>query len=339
MTIPSPVSAHKNIWFTLLTALLIWGGGLFILHHVPASKKDVVATAFLGDIVITFPVACYFLLIKPLKLKKRSMFLVTSCCLAIAYFILPAHQQGYIAQVKKLTMFAELGLLIYTISKVKRINATYKQLKATSPYNPYLLRKSMVDVLGNSIGIKLMASEISMLKFGLLPLQKKETIPPAATGYSIHKEAGYIAMFSIVLFACFAELTGFHLLIAHYSKTAAIIVSILTVYGIVIIVGDLSAIIKKPVLIMPDRLILRKGIRWVADVERANILSVEKLRIGYEPDKDTFSGGILKSSTNICFTFAQPVSVERIYGKTTSVTKIVMTVDDADKFTAELSIM
>lgn len=336
MTIP-PVSVHKNIWFTLLTALLILGGGLFILHHVPAVKKDTVATAFLGDIVITFPVAFYFLLIRPLKLKKRSLFLVTSCCLAVAYFILPAHQQGYIAQVKKLTMFAELGLLIYTISKIKRINAAYKQLKAAEPYNPYLLRKSMVAVLGNSIAIKLMASELGMLRFGLLPFKKKEAIPPAAASYSIHKEAGYIAMFSIVLFACFAELIGLHLLIAHYSKTAAIIVSILTVYGIIIIVGDLAAIIKKPVLIMPDRLILRTGIRWMADVERDNIIAVEKLRIGFEPDKGTFSGGILKSSTNICFTFAQPVIVERIYSKTIMVTKIVMTVDDADKLIAQLS--
>jgi hypothetical protein len=336
MTI-SPVSIHKNIWFTLLTALLILGGGLFILHHVPAEKKDLVATAFLGDIVITFPVAYYFLLMRPFKLKKRSLFLVTSCCLAVAYFVLPAHQQGYIAQIKKLTMFAELGVLIYAISKIKRINAVYKQLKITEPHNPYLLRKSMVEVLGDSIAIKLMASEIGILKFGLMPFGKKEAIPPAATGYSIYKEAGYIAMFSIVMFACLAELVGFHLLIAHYSKTAAIIVSVLTAYGIVIITGDLAAIIKKPVLIMPDRLVLRTGIRWVANVERSNIITVEKLRTGFEPDKDTFSGGILKSSVNICFTFARPVNVERVYSKTVSVTKIVMTVDDADKLIAELS--
>lgn len=336
MTI-APVSIHKNIWFTLLAALLILGGGLFILHHVPVAKKDLVATAFLGDIVITFPVAYYILLMRPFKLKKRSLFLVTSCCLAIAYFILPAHQQGYIAEIKKLTMFAELGVLIYAVSKIKRIRAVYKQLKAISPYNPYLLRKSMVEVLGDGIAIKLMASEIGMLKFGLMPFGKKEATPPAATGYSIYKEAGYIAMFSIVLFACFAELIGFHLLIAHYSNTAAMIVSILTAYGIVIITGDLAAIIKKPVLVMPDRLILRTGVRWVADVDRSNILSVEKLRIGFEPDNHTFSGGILKSSINICFTFAQPVSVERVYSKSVSVTKIVMTVDDADKLVAELS--
>lgn len=117
------------------------------MHHVPVDKKDMVATAFLGDIVITFPVAYYFLLMRPLKLKKRSLFLVTSCCLVVAYFILPAHQQGYIAQIKKLTMFAELGVLIYTVSKIKRINTIYKQLKVTEPYNPYLLRKSMVEIL------------------------------------------------------------------------------------------------------------------------------------------------------------------------------------------------
>ncbi|MBD1384735.1 hypothetical protein IDJ75_05550 [Mucilaginibacter rigui] len=336
MTIPS-VSIHRNIWFILLAACLILGGGLFILHHVPACKKDIVSTAFLGDIVITFPVAYYLLLMRPLRLKKRNLFLVTSCCLAVAYFILPAHQQGYIAQIKKLTMFAELGVLIYAISKIKRISAVYKQLKVAEPYNPYLLRKSMVEVLGDSIGIKLMASEIGMLKFGLLPFGKKEAIPPAATGYSIHKDAGYIALFSIFMFACFGELIGFHLLIAHYSKIAAVIISILTAYGIVIITGDLAAIIKKPVLVMPDRLILRTGIRWVANVERNNILSVEKIRIGFEPDKDTFNGGILKSSINICFTLAQPVSVERVYSKAVSVTKIVMTIDDADKLIAELS--
>lgn len=332
-----PVSIHKNIWLTLLAALLILGGGLFILHHVPATKKDIVATGFLGDIVITFPLAFYYLLIRPLKLKMRSLFWVISCCLAVGYFVLPAHQQGYIAQIKKLTMFAELGLVIYAVGKIKRINAVYKELKKAEPYNLYLLRKSMVTVLGDIFGIKLMASEISILKLGLMPFGKKEAIPAEATGYSIHKDAGYIALFSIFLFACFVELVGFHLLIAHYSNTAAIIISALSVYGIIIIVGDLTAILKKPVLVMPDRLILRTGIRWVADIDRANILSVEKLRIGFEPDKETFSGGILKSSTNICFTFTEPVNVERIYSKTKVVYKIIMTVDDADKLIAELT--
>jgi hypothetical protein len=336
MTI-APASVHKNILLTLLAALLILGGGLFILHHVPAAKKDIVATGFLGDIVITFPVAYYYLLIRPLKLKMRSLFLVISCCLAVAYTILPAHQQSYIAQIKKLTMFAELGLLIYAVSKIKRVNAVYKELQIYEPYNPYLLRKSMVAVLGDIFAIKLMASEISMLKLGLMPFRKKEAIPTGATSYSVYKDAGYIALFSIFMLACFAELIGFHLFIAHYSNTAAIIISLLSVYGIIIITGDLVAILKKPVLTLSGRLILRTGIRWVANVERGNILSVEKLRIGFEPDNDTFSGGILKSSTNICFTFTKPVTVERIYSKTISVTKIVMTVDDADKLIAELS--
>ncbi|WP_373010051.1 hypothetical protein [Mucilaginibacter sp.] len=307
------------------------------MNHVPPVKRDLIATAFLTDIVITFPVAYYYLLIRPLKLKKWSIFLVISCCLAVAYFILPAQQRYYIVQLRKLSACIELGILIYCVSKIKKIRASYKQLRMQTPYNPYILRQSMFNVLGNGIGIKLMASELSILKFGLLFWKKQKNIPLAATSYSIYKESGYIAMFCIVLFACFAELMGFHLLIAHYSNTAAFIISLLTMYGIVIIVGDLAAIIKSPVLVMPDKLVLRTGIRWVAVVGRTNIIAVEKVRIGFEPSEDCFQGGILKSSVNICFTFDQPVNIERIYSKTITAKQIVMTVDKAEELIAQLA--
>jgi hypothetical protein len=332
----SPVSVHKNIWFTALTAFAILCGGLLIMHHVSPVKRDLIATAFLTDIVVTFPIAYYYLLIRPLKLKKWSIFLVISCCLAVAYFILPAHQRYYIVQLKKLTVCIELGILIYCVSKIKKIIASYRQLRIQSPYSPYILRQSMFNVLGNGIGIKLMASELSILRFGLLFWRKQKDTPLSATSYSIHKESGYIAMFCIVLFACFAELMGFHLLIAHYSKTAAFIVSLLTVYGIVIIVGDLVAIMKSPVLVMPDKLVLRTGIRWVVVIDRDNIIAVEKVRTGFESGEDCFQGGILKSSVNICFTFAQPVSIERIYSKTVTTKQIVMTVDRVDELIAQL---
>jgi hypothetical protein len=182
-----------------------------------------------------------------------------------------------------------------------------------------------------------MASELSVLKFGLFCWKKQMPSSLAIARYSVYKESGYVAMFSIVLFACLVELTGLHLLINHYSKTAAVIVSAITIYGIIVIVGDLAAIIKSPVLIMQDKLILRTGIRWMAVINRDNIASVVKIRNGFEADKDVFQGGVIKSSVNILFTFAKPVSIERLYQKTLMAKQIIMTVDQADELIEQLS--
>jgi hypothetical protein len=328
---------HKNVWYAVLAALAILTVGLFLMHNVAPVKRDLAATGFLFDIVITFPVIYYFLVIQPLKLKKWGILLVVTCCCAIGYIILPVHQRNYIIQLRKLTAGLELIVLIYAISKIRHIKKAYHQLQNEIPDIAYNLHKSMVTVLGNGVATKFMASELTILRFGLLFWMRPQKSLLAIKRFSIHKETGYPALFGVILFVCFVEITALHLLLLHYSPTAAIIVTILSIYGTIFVIGDFSAILKSPVLILQDQLLLRTGLRWRALVDINKIVSVEKVKDSFEPGEHCFKGGLIKSGVNILFTFVDSVNIERIYRKPVSAKQIAMTIDQADEFIAYLN--
>src|ERR1700712_396430 len=153
MTLPS-FSIPKNIWFTALIAITIVFGGHFLIHHIPAVNRDAVASGLMLDMMITFPVIYYYLIIRPLKLRKWSIMLVITICCLVAYIILPEHQRSYIIQARKLTVLIELGGLIYGVRKIRKIRAEYKKLKAAFPDLADNLHKSMAAVFGDTIYVK-----------------------------------------------------------------------------------------------------------------------------------------------------------------------------------------
>lgn len=327
----------RNIILVAIIALIILSIGLFVIHHAPLAKKDIVATAFLFDLVITFPVAWYFIVIRPLRLRKWGIFLVFTLCCGIAYLILPAHQQSYIIQIRKLVIVPELAMLVYGIIKARKIKTEYRRLQTDFSDTAYNLYRSMAIVFGENAYVKIVASEFTMLRFGLL-CWKKVKQPSNALRFTVYKESGYPALFGVILFASIVEIVAMHFMLIHYSKVAALVVSILSVYGTIFIVSDLSAVLKSPVLILENQILLRTGFRWRALVNKNNIASIVKIKEGFEPGDNCFKGSILKGNANVLLTFKHPVNIERLYRRPLSVNQIVMSVDQADDFIAKSSI-
>ncbi|UOE49104.1 hypothetical protein MTO98_32425 [Mucilaginibacter sp. SMC90] len=325
-------SIHKNIWLIIVVAFVILGGGLLLMHHVSPHKSGIVATGFMADIVVTFPVVYYFLIIKPFKQKLWRIMLVITCCCGVAYLILPAEQQGYIIQLRKLTAGLELGMLIYFISKIRHIQKAYKQLQAEFPDVAFNLHKSMEMVLGDGVPVKIMASEITIVRFGLLCFKREKGIPTNVKRFSIHKNSGYAALFGVIMAVSVIEMVAFHLFLTRYSELAAVIVTILSVYGCLFITGDFSALLKSPVLLLENKLLLRAGLRYRTLVKLDNIASVEKVGGSFEPDAKCFKGGVMKNTFNVLITFKEPVIIERHYTKPAESSQMVLSIDEVDDF-------
>lgn len=331
MTIAQP-KTHTSIYLTVFLAAVILGGGSLILHFAPNAKRDVLATGFLADIVITFPVVYYFLIIRPYQLKARRMLLVVSACLLLAYLILPPHQQHYILQLRMVSELVELGFIVYAISKIKNIISFYKQQQAGYQDFSYNVSKSLIAILGDSLPVKMLASEFIVLRFGLGCWKKFRPIPANIKQFSVYKESGYASFFGTILSVFIIELVFVHLLLMRYSQLAAILVSLGSVYGLLFLISNLSAIVKNPILFLPDKILLRAGFRWRAMININNISSLEKITEDYTADKTCFKGSLIKNSANMLVTFKHPVCIDRIYLKSVIANKIMLNIDKADGF-------
>jgi len=267
-----------HISFIVAFAILLVTGTPYLLHHVTTNIHNSVANGLLADMLVTFPAAYYFLIIRPFKLRIRNLILVVTCCCGVAYLIMPLQQQLYILQIRKATFLLELGIVVYAISKIKSIKKEYAQLQAQLPDNAFHLQQSISKVLGNSLAIRMLSSEITVLRFGLLCWLKANNVARGARSYSTYKQSGYAAMFGVLLFVMLIELTAVHLLLMHYNKLAAYIVSALSLYGMLFLLADISAVVKSPVWINTTHLLLRTGMRWRLYTEVDNINAIVKLK-------------------------------------------------------------
>jgi uncharacterized membrane protein YidH (DUF202 family) len=326
------IRTNRNIVLISAIALVIFFGGLSLLHIVPASIKDKVADGLLADFMVTFPVLYYFIIIRPLKTSARRLFVVISLCSVVAYLVLPQQQKGYILQLRKLSALAELLFIIYAITKFNKLRTFYKMHQATLPDPIYNLRSAMADVLGDSLAIKIIASELAVLKYGLLFWQKEQSGLKESRSFSTHKEIGYIAIWCILIVAVMVEVVAFHLLLLKWSYIAAMVVTILTLYGVVFFIADLSAIVKRKVQLNNEHILLRTGLRWRAQTNLTNISSLTKITNDYHSDDPYFRGGIIKTGGNLLITFKHPIRVDKLYGSSKEFSSILMNIDDYELF-------
>ena len=328
----SPVRINRNMVLITLIAFFIFTGGLILLHTVPAAVKDKIANGLLADFVITFPVLYYFIIIRPHKKSARRLLIVISTCLTIAYLVLPAHQRAYILQIRKVSALAEALFIIYAITKITRLRTCYKVHQATLADPIYNLRAAMADVLGDSLGVKIIAAELAVLRYGLLCWRRETPGLKQNASFSTHKQFGYIALWCVLFTAMTVEITAFHLLLLKWSATAAMIVTMLSFYGAIILVADLSAILKRKVQVSDDQLLLQVGLRWRTITSLNNISSIKKITGDYYSETAYFKGGIIKSAGNLLITFKQPVRVDKLYGSGNEFDTILMNIDDYESF-------
>jgi hypothetical protein len=190
----------------------------------------------------------------------------------------------------------------------------------------------MASIMGDSLGVKVIASELAVLKYGLLSWKKEKPTLTQSRSFSTHEDFGYIAIWCILFVAIMVETFAFHLLLLKWSHVAAIVVTCLTLYGVIFLIADLSAVIKRKVEINQTTLLLRTGLRWRAIVDIANINSISKIVNDYHSNDIYFKGGIIKSGGNLLITFKKPVQVDKLYGKSKMVNTILMNIDDYEAF-------
>ena len=328
----APVNVTRSIVTISAIAFIIFIGGAFMLHFVPARAKDKIADGLLADFLVTFPAAYYFIIVRRLKTKPRSLVLVISLCCIAGYVLLPQHQRGYILQVRKLTSVVELLFIIYCVTKFNKIRSAYKsdQLLFADPV--YNLRTAMAAVLGDTMSVKIFATELAMLRYGLLCWKKEKPAANEGISFSTYRESGYVAIWCIILVAVIVEMVAVHLVLMKWSHTAANIVTLLSVYGVIFLIADLSAILKRRVLVNSDKVILRTGLRWRITTNASNINTITKNIPDSHPDKACFIGGAIKSNCNVLITFKRPVIVEKLYGAARKFDSVMMGVDDVIGF-------
>lgn len=329
------LTSNKTVGFTfvLISIAIIALSAVIINSTLFGQQSNLISLGITLDLVLGIPLLYYFLISRKLNVPSVTALVVFLICIGIASLILPAENQLYLNKIKNILIITELILFIYLIIKAKAIISGYKRQKISS--NDFILniRTSFLQEMGENIASSILASEISMLRYGLLWWKLEKETSSTAVAFSTHKKSGYATVWTVFIIVILIETALVHLLLWKWNIVIAIVATALSVYGLIFFVADLASLIKRPITVSYDKLFIRVGIRWNSIIDLNNIKSVEIIKnFDKEKEPDTLDCSIMRDP-NIKISLYEPITVHGLYGIKKQSSSITINIDDEIAFT------
>jgi hypothetical protein len=175
--------------------------------------------------------------------------------------------------------------------------------------------------------VRILTAELTAITFALTGWFRR-----APEGFSMHRRTSFLAVVGVVVFLIAVESVAAHLVLASVSVTAAWIVTVLSIYGVIWVVGAAHAARLRPLRVTRDHVVVEKGLSWRVVVPRASIVAVA-------PIEEKVPGALDLSylSPNVLVTLADAVIARGPFGITRSASRITLSLDDRDRFLGTIS--
>jgi hypothetical protein len=282
------------------------------------------------DLVLTIPLF-YFLLIRKTSIPKITVVPCLIIGLVICSLMLPSENQFYLNLFKKWALpVIELSVFFYVCYNVIKAVKNYKANKDTSFDFFTTLKKTCSQILP-TIAVTPVATEIAVIYYGFIYWKK---IKLKENEFSYHKNSGTISLLIAIIFIIGIETLVLHILIAKWSTTAAWILSCLSIYSGIQLFGFLKSIMKRPIIVEKDQLLLHYGIMNESIIDLNKIDSIELFTKDIELDKTTrklsFLGNL--EGHNILIKLKEEQTLVGIYGRKKKFKVLALYVDDKIEF-------
>ena len=286
------------------------------------------------DLVLTAPIV-YFLLVRKTAIPNITVVPFFILAVVVAGVVIPSEHQSWLELVKTwIVPLAELFVLTFVIVKVYGTRQAYHKLKGSDPDVFTALKGAAEEILPKGISTAF-ATEIAVFYYGLLDWKKR---PLKQNEFSYHKHSGTLAVLGAIIFLVIAETFVFHLLLQRWSVTAAWIVSGLSIYSGLQLLGLARSMSKRPIYLQKDRLELRYGIFGEASISLGDIRKVEFITGGLPVGTKIIRLSPLGSleSPNVVLYLDSSHVLHRFYGIKRSFDAIALYVDKKEPFAEAL---
>lgn len=323
----------KPNWTIALGIPLLIFLACFIITLTAKFKANsaVLSNAILLDLLVVAPLV-YFLAIRKSKISKLTVSRIFIVGLLVAGFILNAHENIILLNIKMWVSPIVEAVVIFFI--VQKFYVANKRAKATNGNQLDFLmhcRAVMFQITGNEKAGNIISSEISVLYYALLGRRSK-TIDNK-TKFSGYKESGILSVLWVFLFIFLIETTGVHFLLSEWNRTFAWVITALSFYTCIQLFAHIKAIKSRPILINSNSLEIHNGLAGDAFIQLDNIEKFElskKMPVGRNPFKIALIKGF--ENHNVVVYLKTPIEATKIFGIKKSTDVVLFYVDKAKDF-------
>ena len=305
----------------LLFAILI----VFVKSPYFQADTNLVTLGISLDLLITIPIV-YFLLIRKSTIPKTTIVPMMILGLVIGFFVLPETNHQYLNVFKTWFLpIIEVSIASFVIIKVRKAILFHKSQKDTSLDFFTTLKKTCAEILPKPIVVPF-ATEISVFYYGFIYWKRRKL---AKNEFSYHKESGSVALFLVLIMLIAIEITPIHHLLASWSVIAAWILTILSIYSGFQVFGFAKSLMKRPIEVTQDTLLLRYGIMHEAEIPLSEIKEIKLSKKSFTKEDNITRFALLGEleSHNIIIEVHNEQTLHGLFGIKKPFTKLALHVD------------
>lgn len=295
------------------------------------SYKEITSLAILADLLITAPLA-YWFVIRKTSISKTTILRVFMVGMLVAGLLLSKTNSPVFGFIKTwISPLIEATLISFIVWKCYQAKKSSRKEELFSFDFLAHCRTILKTVLGNEKAATIMAAEFSIFYY---TFAKKEKHPVGITEFTSHKRSGIILILSTFLCLFVIETTGMHFVFLLWNKTAAWILTALSCYSCLQLFAHTRALKIRTTFISDQHLFIRNGILGAeAMIAINNIKSVAMISVA-ERGKDILPMGLFSKleKNNVIIHLKEPVTVIKAFGTRKEGKSLSLSIDNCEKF-------
>lgn len=247
---------------------------ILLMKYALSAGSDIMSLAITTDLLLVVPLV-YFLLIRKTEIPKTTVIPVMAIGLLMGSHFLPLENQTYLVLFRTWALpILEVSLLAFVILKLRRAIRKYKALKGRTPDFFSALKSTCYEILPKKLVLPF-ATEIAVIYYGFFNWKTRTT---SENEFTYHKKSGTPALLGAFILIIGVETVAFHFLLAYWSLLAAWILTTLSVYTAIQVLGFAKSLSKRPISINTYSVSLQYGILNEVEIPIADIDQVELSR-------------------------------------------------------------
>ncbi|WP_433929870.1 hypothetical protein AB3662_39110 [Sorangium cellulosum] len=298
-----------------------------------AASPDLIALAASIDLTLLVTGLYALLVIRPGHAPALSAIPVFLVGLLGARALLPEEHRGALGALELAALLAEAGMLGLAVWRGRAIARAFRVGRAAGLAYAEALEQAATPVLGSQLAARLLATEMSVLRYAALGWFERAPRAGDGRAYTCYRESGWHTLAGALALLLAAETVILHLVLARYTAIGAWIATAASLYSLAWLCGDLNSLRLDPTRLddKEGALLVRVGLRWRARIPYAAIAGVE-----LHAALDTTRPGALDASVSggpiVVVTVAAPQVAWGPLGIRRDFTHIGLSIDDAPSF-------
>ncbi|MBX2821811.1 MAG: hypothetical protein KTR29_19090 [Rhodothermaceae bacterium] len=336
ITIPK---SYSPLLFLLATVCIYLFAGYAVDYLSSSPNPGLLAIAIAADLIITVAILYYVLLIRGRGWPVLSI--VPLCFLSIlgAKWLLPSEHLAIFDYSHFILIPLELAIIGIVGFKAYGLVRRYKKDRnqvGTPPDILVGLQQAAFEITGSKGFAKAVAFELAIFYYTFLSWAKP--LSQSTNGFTYHKKVGYTPIFMALMCMALIELVVVHVVVwALGAELVAWILTGISIYGILWLIGDYRAVLRRHIEVNENELVIRVGLRYTAVLPLNQIQYIRKWPTKKPFEKRPgFMNAVVFGKPHYEIQLSRPIKVQRLYGMEKEIHSFGICIDDRERFEAIL---